>query len=115
LSDLEDFKLFSKAKLNLGKGTVYHYTSKIRTFMQNRKTVTDMDIQKYIEKKKQDCCLDYVSNIISAFKAYFRDYKELTFMNGYKHPSSPLKFKEEIEPSKIKRFIEAIDDLTVKV
>jgi integrase len=35
-------------------------------------------------------------------------------MNGYKHLSSPLKFKEEVEPSKVSRFIEAIDDLTVK-
>jgi hypothetical protein len=75
LRDLENFKLFAKAKLNLSQGTVYHYTSKIRTFMLNRKTVTDKDIQQYIEKKKQKCCLDYVSNIISAFKAYFRDYK----------------------------------------
>ena len=82
--------------------------------MLNRKTVTDKDIQEYIEKKKQECCLDHVSNIISAFKAYFRDYKELTFMNGYRHPSGPLKFKEEIEPSKVRHFIEAIDDLTVK-
>ena len=36
--DLEAFKLFSKTKLNLSQGTVYHYTSKIRTFMLNRKT-----------------------------------------------------------------------------
>ncbi len=114
LRDLESFKLFSKAKLNLSQGTVYHYTSKIRTFMLNRKTVTDRDIQEYIEKKKRECCLDYVSNIISAFKAYFRGYKGLTFMNGYKHPSSPLKFKDEIEQTKVKRFIEAIDDLTVR-
>lgn len=35
-------------------------------------------------------------------------------MNGYRHPSGPLKFKEEIETSKVSRFIEAIDDLTVK-
>jgi integrase len=114
LRDLEDFKLLAKAKLNLSQGTVYHYTSKIRTFMLNRKTVSDRDIQRYIEKKKQECCLGYVSNIISAFKAYFRDYKGLTFMNGYRHPSGPLKFKEEIEPSKVRQFIEAIDDLTVK-
>lgn len=88
--------------------------SKLRTFLLNRKTVTDRDIQCYIEKKKKECCLDYVSNIISAFKAYFRDYKGLSFMNGYKHPSSPLKIKEEIERQKVKRFIEAIDNLTVK-
>jgi integrase len=114
LRDLENFKLFSKSKLNLSQGTVYHYTSKICTFMLNRKSVTDRDVQEYIEKKKQECCLDYVSNIISAFKAYFRDYKGLTFMNGYRHPSSPLKFKEEIEPGKVRMFIEAVDDLTVK-
>ena len=100
--------------MNLSQGTVYHYTSKIRTFMLNRKNVTDRDIQEYIEKRKQECCLDYVSNIISAFKAYFRDHKGLTLMNGYRHPSSPLKLKEDIEPSKVKRFIETIDDLTVK-
>lgn len=114
LRDLDNFKLFAKAKLNLIRSTVYHYTSKIRTFMLNRKTVTDKDIQEYIEKKKQECCLDYVSNIISAFKAYFRDYKGLPLMNGYRHPSGPLKLKEEIEPSEVRQFIEAIDDLTVK-
>jgi integrase len=114
LTDLEDFKLFAKAKLNFSQGTVYHYTSKIRTFMRNRKIVTDREIQSYIEKKKQECCPDYVSNIISAFKAYFRDYKGLEFMNGYKHPSSPLKMKEEIEPGKVRRFIEAIEWLPIK-
>jgi integrase len=114
LKDLENFKLFAKAKLNFSQGTVYHYTSKIRTFMKNRKVVTDKDIQSYIEKKKQECCLDYVSNIISAFKAYFRDYKGLHFMDGYRHPSGPLKIKAEIEPKTIKTFIEAFDDLTVK-
>jgi integrase len=67
-----------------------------------------------LEKKKQEYCLDYVSNIISAFKAYFRDYKGLSFMNGYKHPVSPPKIKEEIEPEKVKTFIEAIDNLAVK-
>ena len=111
---LEDFRLFAKAKLNFSQGTVYHYVSKIRTFMKDRKTVTDRDVQCYVEKKKQECCLDYVSNIISAFKAYFRDYKGLSFMNGYKHPSSPLKMKDEIEPEKVKTFIQAIDNLTVK-
>ena len=114
LKDLEGFRLFAKAKLNFSQGTVYHYMSKMRTFLLNRKTITDKDIQCYIEKKKQECCLDYVSNIISAFKAYFRDYKGLSFMNGYKHPSSPLKMKEEIEPEKVKTFIEAIDNLAVK-
>jgi integrase len=114
LKDLEDFKLFAKAKLNFSQGTVYHYTSKIRTFMRNRRTVTDRDIQSYIERKKQECCLDYVSNIISAFKAYFRDYKGLQFMDGYKHPSSPLRMKKEIEPAAVERFIGAIDDATVK-
>ena len=114
LKDLEDFRLFAKAKLNFSQGTVCHYMGKLRTFLLNRKTVTDKDIQSYIEKKKRECCLDYVSNIISAFKAYFRDYKGLSFMNGYKHPSSPLKMKEEIEPEKVKTFIEAIDNLAVK-
>jgi integrase len=35
-------------------------------------------------------------------------------MDGYRHPSGPLKIKEEIEPIKVKLFIEAIDNLTVK-
>ena len=114
LKDLEDFRLFAKAKLNFSQGTVYHYMSKLRTFLLNRTTVTDRDVQCYIEKKKQECCLDYISNIISAFKAYFRDYKGLSFMNGYKHPSSPLKMKEEIEPEKVKTFILAIDNPMLK-
>ena len=114
LKDLEDFKLFAKSKLNFSRETVYQYSSKIRTFMHNRLTVTDRDIQCFIDKKKQECCLDYVSNIISAFKAYFRDYKGLRFMDNYKHPSSPLRMKQEIEPQKVKAFIEAIDDITVK-
>ena len=114
LKDLQNFKLFAKAKLNYSQGTVYHYTSKIRTFMRDKKTLNDKDVQIYIEKKKQECCLDYVSNIISAFKAYFRDYKGLRFMDGYKHPSSPLKMKQEIEPKIVKAFIETIDNLTVK-
>lgn len=35
-------------------------------------------------------------------------------MDGYKHPTAPLKVKEEIEPDKVKRFIEAIDNIGVK-
>ena len=114
IGDLEDFKLFAKSKLNFSQGTVYHYTSKIRAFMQNRDCVSDKDIQNYIEKKKQESCLDYVSNIISAFKAYFRDYKGLRSMDDYKHPSSPLRMKQEIEQSSVKTFIEAIDNSAVK-
>ena len=53
LRDLEDFRLLAKAKLNFSQATVYHYVSKVRTFLLNRKTVTDKDIQRYIEKKKQ--------------------------------------------------------------
>jgi len=113
-NDLEDFKLFASAKMNLAKDTVRHYASRVRAFLRDRSVVSDKDIQIYINEKKQTCKPDYVSNIISSFKAYFRDYKGLPFMNGYKHPSGPLKMKEEIEPEKVKRFIEAIDDLTVK-
>jgi integrase len=112
--DLEDFKLFAKAKLNLSNDTVRHYVSRVKAFLKGRKVVSDRDIQLYIAEKKQTCKPDYVSNIISAFKAYFRDFKGLPFMNGYKHPSGPLTMKEEIEPSKVKRFIMAIDDLTVR-
>jgi len=114
LGDLEDFRLFARAKLNLGKGTVKHYISRVKTFLRNRDSVTDKDIQLYVQKKKENCSPDYVSNIISSFKAYFRDYKGLSWMDGYKHPSSPLKMKEEIEPEKVRKFIEAIDDLVVK-
>jgi len=59
LRDLENFKLFANAKLNLSRGTVYHYTSKIRTFMLNRKTVTDRDVQEYIAPWPADICHGY--------------------------------------------------------
>ena len=67
-----------------------------------------------MKRKKQECVPDYVSNIISAFKAYFRDYKQLTIMDEYKHPQTPLRMKKEIEPRSIKDFILAIDNLTVQ-
>ena len=35
-------------------------------------------------------------------------------MDGYKHPSSPLKLKPEIKKEDVRKFIEAIDDLGVK-
>lgn len=114
LQDLEDFKLFAEAKLDLSRETVKHYARRVKAFLKDRKVVTNRDIQIYIQKKKETCKPDYVSNIISAFKAYFRDYKGLPFMDGYKHPSSPLRIKEEIEPEKVKKFIEAIDDIGVK-
>jgi len=114
LEDLEDFRLFAEAKLNLCKETAKHYVRRVRAFLKDRASVTDRDIQLYIQEKKEKCKPDYVSNIISAFKAYFRDYKKLRFMDGYKHPSSPLRMKEEIEPAKVKTFIEAIDNLGVQ-
>jgi hypothetical protein len=43
--DLEDFKLFLKSKMNFTQSTAYHYTSKLRTFLRDRKSVTDKDIQ----------------------------------------------------------------------
>lgn len=82
--------------------------------MRNRLSVSDMDIQNYIEEKKQVCVLDYVANIISAFKAYFRDYKGLTIMDHYKAPQPPLRMKKEIQPIEVSTFINAIDNLTVK-
>ena len=112
--DLEDFKLFCFAKKNLSVETAKHYVRRVRAFLKNRSKVTERDIQLYIYEAKQKYVPDYVSNIISAFKAYFRDYKGLKWMDGYKHPSGPLKIKEEIEPEKVKRFIEAIDDVGVK-
>ena len=112
--DLEEFKLFALAKLNLSRETVKHYVRRVKAFLEGKSVVSDRDVQLYIAEKKQTCKPDYVSNIISAFKAYFRDFKGYPFMNGYKHPSGPLKLKEEIEPEKVKQFIEALDDLTVK-
>jgi len=114
LDDLEDFKLFARAKINLGKGTVKHYVSRVRTFLRNRDFVTDKDVQLYVQKKKETRKPDYVSNIISSFKTYFGDYKGLSWMDGYKHPSGLLKMKEDIEPEKVRKFIEAIDDLGIK-
>lgn len=113
-NDLEDFKLFAYSKLNLSKETVKHYVRRVRAFLENRSVVTDRDVQIYIQEKKDNCKSDYVSNIISSFKAYFRDYKGLSFMDGYKHPSSTLRIKEEIEPEKVKRFIGTIDNIAVK-
>jgi len=114
LEDLEAFRLFAQAKLNLSKETVKHYVRRVKAFLRSRNTVTDRDIQIYIQEKKEKCKPDYISNIISAFKAYFRDFKGLSFMDGYRHPSSPLTIKEEIEPETVKRFIHAIDDLGVQ-
>jgi len=114
LEDLEAFRLFARAKLNLSRETVKHYVRRVKAFLRDRDVATDRDIQTYIREKKEKCKPDYVSNIISAFKAYFRDYKKLSFMDGYKHPSNPLRMKKEIEPEKVKSFIEVIDDLGVK-
>jgi len=41
LNDLEDFKLYCTSKLNLTRGTVYDYSSRMRAFMRDRKTVSD--------------------------------------------------------------------------
>jgi integrase len=112
--DLENFRLFAIVKLNLSKLTVSQYICKVRPFLEGITTITDRDVQEYIQRKKETCSPGYVSNVISAFKAYFREYKGLRLMDGYRHPSGPLKIKEEIEPIKVKLFIEAIDNLTVK-
>ncbi|MCK4481816.1 phage integrase N-terminal SAM-like domain-containing protein [Candidatus Bathyarchaeota archaeon] len=81
LKDLEDFKLFAEAKLNLSYETVRHYASRVKNFLKEREVVSDRDIQLYIQKKKEKCKPDYVSNIISSFKAYFRDFKGLSWMD----------------------------------
>jgi integrase/recombinase XerD len=114
LNDIEDFILFAQAKLNLTKRTAKQYSRRIKAFLKGRNSVTDKDIQIFIQKKKESCTPNYVSNIISSFKAYFRDYKGLAWMDGYKHPSSPLKLKPEIKKEDVRMFIEAIDDLGVK-
>jgi len=114
LEDLEDFRLYARAKLNLSKDTVAHYIQRVKSFLKDRDVITDRDVQVYINEKKENCKADYVSNIISAFKAYFRGYKGFSFMDGYKHPKSPLRMKEEIQPERMKEFIEAIDKISVK-
>jgi integrase len=113
--DLESFRLFAMAKLNLSKLTVSQYICKVRPFLEGRNSVSDCDVQTYIQMKKETCVGDYVSNVISAFKAYFRDYKGFSFMNSYKHPSTPLRMKEEIEPKTVKTFIEALGDFSLTV
>jgi integrase len=35
-------------------------------------------------------------------------------MDDYKHPQTPLRMKPELEPTEIKKFIDAIEGLTVK-
>jgi len=113
--DLEDFRLFCLAKLNLSGETAKQYVRKVRAFLERvNGEICEKDVQKYILEAKEKYVPDVVSNIISAFKAYFRDFKGLTWMNGYRHPSGPLKVKGEIEREKVKRFIEAIDDIGVK-
>ena len=114
LSDLDDFLLFARAKLNLTKLTAKQYSRRVKAFLNGRRFVSDLDIQLFIQKKKDTCTPNYVSNIISSFKAYFRDYKGLSWMDDYKHPSSPLKLKPEIEPKDVRKFINSIDDLGVK-
>jgi integrase len=113
-NDLEDFRLFAMAKLNLAKLTTSQYICKLKPFLKDRSVITDRDIQTYIQAKKESCSLAYISNVISAFKAYFRGFKGLRFMDGYKHPSGPLIMKEELEPQKVRTFIDSIDDLGVK-
>ncbi len=114
LNDIDDFILFAQAKLNLTKLTAKQYSRRVKAFLKGRNYVNDRGIQLFIQKKKENCTPNYVSNMISSFKAYFRDYKGLPWMDGYKHPSSPLKIKPEIKKEDIKTFIEAIDDLGVK-
>jgi integrase len=114
IGDLEDFRLFAKVKLNLAERTVDQYVRWIRAFLRGREFVSDRDIQEYIREKMERYSSYHVSNLISAFKAYFRDFKGLPFMDGYKHPRHPLRIKEEIEPEKVKSFIEAIKNVGVK-
>ncbi|MGB9960247.1 MAG: tyrosine-type recombinase/integrase [Candidatus Bathyarchaeales archaeon] len=76
--------------------------------------VSERDVQEYILGLKEKYSSYCVSNVISAFKAYFRDYKGLAWMDGYKHPQAPLKVKDEVSPEKVKRFILAIDDVGVR-
>jgi len=114
MGDLENFRLFARAKMNLAKLTASQYICKLKPFLKGKSVVTDKDIQTYVQSKKGICSAGYVSNVISAFKAYFREYKGLKVMDGYKHPTAPLKMKEEIEPKKVERFISSIDNLRVK-
>jgi len=114
VEDLEDFRLFARVKLNLAERTVDQYVKWVRAFLRGREFVSDRDIQEYLREKMEECSSYHVSNLISAFKAYFRDFKGLPFMDGYKHPSHPLRIKEEIEPENVKKFIQAINHIGVK-
>jgi len=63
--------------------------------------------------------------MLSGFKKenarIFTHYKDLrSLRRGFeryrknRHPSTPFRMKEEIEPQKVKAFIESIDNMTVK-
>ena len=79
LEDLEEFKLFAQAKLNLSRISVVQYTRSIKAPLKEIDIVTDRDIKVYIQKKKERSCTpDYAFNIISSFNAYFRDYEGLS-------------------------------------
>lgn len=45
LGDLENFKLFERAKLNLGKVNVKHHTCRVKAFLKRRvRTLFQIDI-----------------------------------------------------------------------
>jgi len=69
LKDIADFILFAQAKLNLTKLTAKQYSRRVKAFRTGRNSVTDKDIQVFIQQKKESCTPNYVSNIISSFKA----------------------------------------------
>jgi len=50
--DLENFRLFAMAKLDLAKLTASQYICKIRPFLEGKTVVTDKDAQAYIKMKK---------------------------------------------------------------
>ncbi len=58
-AELEDFKLFAMAKLNLGKGSVKHYVRRVKAFLVTKNSITDKDVQAYIQAKKEVCKPDY--------------------------------------------------------
>jgi len=50
--DLEDFRLFAKAKLNLSKLTASQYICKVRQFLENKTAFNDKEVQTW---KKTFC------------------------------------------------------------
>ena len=52
LCDLDDFILYATAKLNLTKLTAKQYSRRVKAFLNDKRFVSDKDIQVFIQNKK---------------------------------------------------------------